>query len=892
MKKFRDAAHAASRRTIIVLLLLCLSGILFASIFRAAPNKSQPEAQRIHTPTLGPSIPAPTAITLTVTTTNDGGPGSLRQALADAHDGDTIQFDPSLNGQTITLTSAELVIDKSITISGPGPGLLRVSRDQQATNFRILHIMPNYTVAISGLTISAGQLANVNGGGILNDQGTLRITNCAISGNSVTAWSSPPSAGGAGIYNNGTLSLANSTVSNNSVVGGWSYGGGGIYNAGTLTITQSSISSNSGDQAGGGIGNGGMLTISDSTVGNNRSNALGHGGGDGGGIANGGTLIIQNSSISGNTGSGDGYSAHGGGIANYGSLELTNSTVSGNTANQGGGIYFYGGGRVTNSTVSGNSAFFGGGGISGTSIVSNSTISSNTTNYNGAAIYGGGTITNSTISSNNAPSQNGAGIYASSTVELTNTILKAGTGANIVNNSAVISHGYNISSDNGGGFLTGRGDQINTDPILGPLQNNGGPTSTHALLPGSPAVDTGDPTFTPPPSTDQRGYPRVSNARIDIGSFEVQIAPTPTPTPPPCMVLYDQTTSAGSGGVVSQNFETVNNAYDAQAADDFVVPVMQNWMVQQVKVNGIYFNGPGPAASVNVTFYFDSANFPGAVVSGGTFNSLSMSDTAGSFTIPLPTSLVLTAGTYWVSVQANIAFNPFGEWAWSDRMVASNSPAVWQNPGGAFATSCTTYGRRGANCGIDPAAPDQIFQILGCTVATTPITVSGTVSYCSNPSPGPVPNVTLTLSGSASGMSSSNASGNYLFSVPSGGSYTVTPAKAARTPGSANINTVDVIATQRHFLNLGPPLSGCGLTAADVNGDSSVNTVDVIAIQRFFLGLSTGIANTGKYQFTPVNRTYTGIVGNQTGQNYDTLVFGDVAAPFVERVDGPSPPGR
>src|SRR6266513_2268060 len=203
---------------------------------------------------------------------------------------------------------------------------------------------------------------------------------------------------------------------------------------------------------------------------------------------------------------------------------------------------------------------------------------------------------------------------------------------------------------------------------------------------------------------------------------------------------------------------------------------MQNWMIQQVKVNGVYFNGPGPAASVNVTFYFDSANFPGAVVSGGTFNSLSMSDTA---------------------------------------------------------------------------APDQLFQILGCTVATTPIAISGTVSYCSNPSPGPVPNVALTLSGSASGMSSSNASGNYLFSVPSGGSYTVMPAKAARTPGSANINTVDVIATQRHFLNLGPPLSGCRLTAADVNGDSLVNTVDVVAMQRFFLGLSTGVANVGKYQFTP-----------------------------------------
>ena len=70
-----------------------------------------------------------------------------------------------------------------------------------------------------------------------------------------------------------------------------------------------------------------------------------------------------------------------------------------------------------------------------------------------------------------------------------------------------------------------------------------------------------------------------------------------------------------------------------------------------------------------------------------------------------------------------------------------------------------------------------------------------------------------------------------------------------------------------------------------MNGDSAIDTVDVIAIQRFFLGLSTGIANIGKYQFSPANRTYPGVVSDQTGQNYDTLVFGDVASPFAERLD-------
>src|SRR5207237_1413712 len=144
------------------------------------------------------------------------------------------------------------------------------------------------------------------------------------------------------------------------------------------------------------------------------------------------------------------------------------------------------------------------------------------------------------------------------------------------------------------------------------------------------------------------------------------------------------------------------------------------------------------------------------------------------------------------------------------------------------------------------------------------VSISGTVVYCTNPIPGPVPNVTLTLTGSTSRSMLSDSSGNYTFSsLPSGGTYTVTPTKAARVPGSANINTVDVIAVQKQFLT-GTFLSGCQLTAADVNGDSVVNTQDVVAVQRFFNAETTAIANVGKYQFTPASRSYTGIVSNQT----------------------------
>jgi hypothetical protein len=140
-----------------------------------------------------------------------------------------------------------------------------------------------------------------------------------------------------------------------------------------------------------------------------------------------------------------------------------------------------------------------------------------------------------------------------------------------------------------------------------------------------------------------------------------------------------------------------------------------------------------------------------------------------------------------------------------------------------------------------------------------------------------------------SGSTLSDGSGNYQFSsLVAGGNYVVVPTKSAMTPGSRGINTVDAIATQRHFLNIVLLPGGCQRDAADVNGDTAIDTVDVIAMQRFYLGQSTGIANTGKYKFTPVNHSYTGITSNQRGQNYDTLIFGDVSTGFVHRPEGPS----
>jgi hypothetical protein len=435
------------------------------------------------------------AITLTVTSAADNGPGTLRDTIAAANDGDTIQFAvPS--GQTITLHSGELLIDKNITISGPGPSVLAVSRVNGPYTLRIFHILPGHAVVIEGLTISGG-FTPESGGGLFNEQASLTLNDCAVLSNS-----SYGSRGG-GIYSSGasaTLTIRNSRVSNNANYGSGDFEddgkGGGIYSEGTLTITDSIVSGN--------------------RVRVEPPQNLGKAGG----IFSTGALEITNSTIS-NNGSGH---VGGGVFSDNAPLTITNTTISDNTTFGFGGGIFCGSATIINCTISGNSAIYF------------------PNNGDGGGIYspfGTLTITNTTISGNSAYRYGGGINVVSTTLQIANTILKTGKrGANIVSDPSgkVTSQGYNLSSDDAGGFLTATGDQINTDPLLGPLENNGGPTFTHGLLTGSPALDAGDPNFTPPPLSDQRGplYGRVFNGRIDIGSLEVQPAPpTPTPTPTP-----------------------------------------------------------------------------------------------------------------------------------------------------------------------------------------------------------------------------------------------------------------------------------------------------------------------------------------------------------------------
>jgi hypothetical protein len=212
------------------------------------------------------------------------------------------------------------------------------------------------------------------------------------------------------------------------------------------------------------------------------------------GINNSGTLTLTNSAVGSNTASGFNTS----GIVNYGTATLTDSTISGNTAGTAGGLFNTGVATLTNVTISGNSAPYGGGIESsglGTTTLLNVTISGN------AATFGipGGGIRN-----------------AGGTVALKNTIVADNVGGNCGGN--LVSQGHNLSSDTSCVSFNAAGDLNSTDPKLGPLQNNGGPTFTEALLPSSPAIDAGDNNGCP--STDQRGVSRAQGGACDIGAYE------------------------------------------------------------------------------------------------------------------------------------------------------------------------------------------------------------------------------------------------------------------------------------------------------------------------------------------------------------------------------------
>jgi len=271
--------------------------------------------------------------------------------------------------------------------------------------------------------------------------------------------------------------------------------GGSVVSIGSgATVTLSGLTVTGGRSNGGGVFNQGTLTLNDVTIRDNTAGDPTNGEGIGAGIWNylGATLTLNGCTVSGNTAIGNlSYApSRGGGVENYGTLTLNNSTVSGNSAVQGTG-----------------------GGISNSLGVSTLTLN------------------NATVSGNSSPGTSGSGgIDNAGTLIAGNSIVAGNSDGDLFGN--VTSEGYNLfGTTNGSGFDPT--DLLGVDPLLGPLQDNGGPTATMAPLSGSPAIDRipGTPGVNFP-ATDQRGVARPQGSLADSGAVEYSTAPVITSISP------------------------------------------------------------------------------------------------------------------------------------------------------------------------------------------------------------------------------------------------------------------------------------------------------------------------------------------------------------------------
>lgn len=408
---------------------------------------------------------------------------------------------------------------------------------------RLLQVMPGARVTISGVTIRNGTAAN--GGGILNS-GNLTLIDCVVEGNVATGQAT--SIGG-GIANNfGSLTLNRVTLRGNSTT----LHGGGLYNnSGVVTITDSTISGNSAGNDGGGISSfNGRVEIGKTSLTNNSAN------GDGGAISGDNVkLDLRGITVSNNKAALD---AGGINLINNAQATLTESTISNNSAGKygggarvGNGSTFFinrstwqqnrasknGGGidvdqafvEIENSLVRGNFSTEDGGGLDnyqGTLRVSNSTVAENSANQRGGGVItsgGGSTVLVNVTIAHNAATWTGGGVSNFGSLTLGNTLIAKNTAGDGSPDAIgeITSLGTNLIGDLGAAFGMRTTDFWGTtstplDPLLGPLQNNGGATLSFALLAGSPAIDAG--TNAGAAAADQTG--RLRNVDGDLGGVD------------------------------------------------------------------------------------------------------------------------------------------------------------------------------------------------------------------------------------------------------------------------------------------------------------------------------------------------------------------------------------
>jgi hypothetical protein len=571
----------------------------------------------------------PTLFTPTVFTDGVGaGTGTLRQAVIDANSDagaatDTIQLaagtytltipnvannhevSSSQGDLNITNTAHALVIQGATDSSGKPTSII-----DQTTADRVIQILnpgggAAATVTFKNLIIEGGNAQDdgsvavagnsvAQGGGILDDGGNVTLSNVVVRNNQATAGTLQFAQGGGICALDGALAINNSVIESNTATGG----------AGAMGTP-------GGDANGGGVyyalnTPGPQLSITNSTVEGN--------------LAQGG---------SGQAAGTDGGEADGGGVYTIGTdtTTITGSTFAGNAA-----IGGQGAGQV-------GAALGGGAFVRGNNIVVNSTIAANEVSGGGSA--GGGVyfekaatgqFTNVTVALNiaNTPAgivnvPEGAGLDNNNgsirDVTLVNTLVAGNTingrtdltGADV--RGQFISGGHNLigvaDGVNDPGFHS-PGDRTGTaasplSAVLGPLQNNGGPTRTMALLPGSPALDAGSNAAASAAglTTDQRGLPRVSNGQVDIGAFELQppLPPPVVPDRPIVAALVNNvvvTRRKGRTHLFSQLFVRVSFADTGALKSQFLSP-FQRPAYRSIAVTVFNSDGDGVADAVRLT---------------------------------------------------------------------------------------------------------------------------------------------------------------------------------------------------------------------------------------------------------------------------------------------------
>lgn len=460
----------------------------------------------------------------------NGSPASCTEtAFGNAlNGGGLVTFNCGPNPKTITLTfakqiNANTVIDggSKITLKGSNTYHLQVFNGA-SLNLRNITLskgsgagggaIQNFgTTMVRNVIFSNNTATGVSNGGAIYNNGTLKIKKSTFKGNQ--------GANGGAIYNDGgTVSVKSTTFDNNRAVVNTKYGGAIANSSGTLTVKNSTFTGNSAGEGGALYTNFGTTnTIGKSTFDGNSSTD------SGGAIFNLGNTTLAMSVIKNNTASNTG-----GGISHGGALTMQTTTLSGNHAASGGGLRDFGNSTtILTSTFSGNVASYHGGAIysSVSTMLRNSTLSGNQSGngYGGGGLYqygGGSDLQFVTIANNKAGFA--GGVYSESlgggSIQMENVVLSKNKNGNC-GGSLLVSLGGNVSSDTYCSVFVQSHDKQNMNVMLGALASNGGPTQTHLLLAGSPAINNA---FNIPGIvTDQRGVARPQGNKRDSGSVEV-----------------------------------------------------------------------------------------------------------------------------------------------------------------------------------------------------------------------------------------------------------------------------------------------------------------------------------------------------------------------------------